>query len=52
MCLTHSLEPCYEVLRGVNDFLVIFFVILQVIVIFTLPRLNIHSHKVINRLVV
>ena len=40
---------CYEIVKGLNALLIILFVLLQVTVIFTLPRLNIHSHKVINR---
>ena len=41
--------PCYEKYKGVNYFLMSIFTVLQVIVIFTFPRLNLLSYQIINR---
>ena len=42
-------SPCYHATRGINVFLMLLFVVLQVFVIFTYPRLNLLCHKVLNR---
>jgi hypothetical protein len=42
-------HPCYEVFIGVNGYLMLIFVFLQVFVIFAYPRLNLLSYQVVNR---
>jgi hypothetical protein len=42
-------SPCYFVTKGINVFLMLFFVILQAFIIFTYPRLNLLCHQLINR---
>lgn len=42
-------SPCYHVAKGINVFLMLFFVFLQAFVIFTYPRLNLLWHQLINK---
>jgi len=42
-------SPCFHPTIGLNDCLAIIFTTLQAYMIFTYPRLNIHSHKLLNR---
>jgi len=42
-------SPCFHPSIGVNDCLALVFTTLQAYSIFTYPRLNIHSHKLLNR---
>jgi hypothetical protein len=42
-------SPCYHLTKGVNVFLMLFFVIFQAFIIFTFPRLNLLSHQLLNR---
>jgi len=42
-------HPCYEVTKGINAYLMIIFVLLQIFVIFAFPRLNMLSYQLVNR---
>jgi hypothetical protein len=41
--------PCHKLFKGINTFLMLVFVLLQVFVIFAYPRLNFLSYQLINR---
>jgi hypothetical protein len=44
-------HPCYDVSKGVNSYLMLVFVVLQIFVIFCYPRLNLLSYQLINRFI-